>query len=76
MRKRLKGDVEWHVPGRKTPVAYSTKATSDLIVTFAGPGLTIADVQARIIYDPEARAVLQVYIDKGYGGQVACEWFR
>lgn len=75
-RKRSKGDVEWHVPGRKTPVAYSTRATSDLIAALAEPGLTIADVQERIIYDPEARAVLQVYIDRSYGGQIACEWFR
>ena len=29
--KRPKGDVAYHLPKKKKPIAYSTKATSDLI---------------------------------------------
>ena len=74
-RKR-RGDVEWDIPGRKRPIAYSTLAASHLIALLAEQGGTITEVRDRIIYDREAKAVLQAYIDKGYGGQVASEWFR
>ena len=71
-----KGDVSWHIPGRKRPIAYSTKATSDLIGVLAEDGGTIREVQSRINYDQEAKAVLQAYIDRGYGNQLAAEWFK
>lgn len=74
--RRRKGDVSWHIPGRKTPIAYSTTATSDLIVVLAEKGGTIQEVHDRITYDVEARQVLKKYIDKGYGGVEARTWFR
>ena len=76
-KRSRKGDVEWYVPGRKTPIAYSTKATSDLIAVLAlEHGGTIHEVQAHITYNQEAKAVLQAYIDRGYGEQIAAEWFK
>lgn len=71
-----KGDVQWHIPGRKKPIAYSTKATSDLIAVLAEEGGTIAEVQRKINFDEDAKAVLQAYIDRGYGDVEAREWFK
>lgn len=74
--KRNKGDVLWYTPGRKNPIAYSTKAASDLIVVLAEEGGTIAELKRKINYDMEAKAVLQAYIDRGYGNVEARKWFR
>jgi len=71
-------DVEWHVPGKKTPIAYSTVAASDLIEALVedNPSATIKDLLGKVTYDQEAKKVLQQYIDAGYGDQVANEWFN
>ena len=71
-------DVEWHVPGKKTPIAYSTRAASDLIEALAedNPTATISELLGKVTYDVEAKKVLQQYIDAGYGDQVANEWFN
>lgn len=74
--KKSKGDVIWAVSKRKTPIAYSTKATSDLIVVLSQDYETITDVYNAINYDQEAKDVLQKYIKAGYGNVVAKEWFR
>lgn len=75
-RRRSKGDVAWHIPGRKTPIAYSTKAASDLIVALGEDGATIQEVHDRITYDLEAREVLRKYIEKGFGGVAVNTFFR
>ena len=75
-RRRTKGDVEWHIPNRKTPIAYSTKAASDLIVALSQDGSTIREVYDRITYDIESRKILKAYIDKGYGDITAADWFK
>ena len=71
-------DVEWWIPGKKTPIAYSTKAASDLIEALAedNPNATIKGLLGQVTYDVEAKKVLQQYIDAGYGNQVANEWFN
>jgi hypothetical protein len=76
-QKRSKGDVYWQLPKRKTPIAYSTKATSDLIAVLSqdNPDKTIAEVKGLIYYDSEAKEILQKYIDKGYGDIIASTWF-
>jgi hypothetical protein len=74
-KRNSKGDVSWRVPGRKTPIAYSTGAASSLIVLLAQAGGTIQEVHDQITYDLDAKKVLQAYIDKGYGDIVAREWF-
>ena len=74
--KRSKGDVMYTVPNKKKPIAYSTKATNDLIVVLAQEYETISDVSNAISYDQDAKDVLQKYIDLGYGDVIAREWFR
>lgn len=74
--RRSKGDVAWYIPGRKTPIAYSTKAASDLIALLAQGGGTIREVCSRITYDVEAHQVLLAYIRKGYGEAVAQLFFK
>lgn len=73
---RNKGYVLRYVPGRKNPIAYSTRAASDLIVLLAEEGGTIIELKQRINYDMEAKAVLQAYIDCGYGNVEGHKWFR
>ena len=70
-------DVEWLLPGKKTPIAYSTVATSDLIEALAEqyPKATISQLMQSIRYDEDAKKVVQQYIDAGYGDQVAYDWF-
>lgn len=74
--RKSKGDVEWRVPKRKTPIAYSTRATSDLIVVLSQESETITDVYNAINYDQEAKDILKKYIDLGYGNEIAKEWFK
>ena len=71
-------DVEWHIPGKKTPIAYSTRAASDLIEALSedNPSATIKELLSKVTYDEEAKKVLGQYIDAGYGDQVANEWFN
>ena len=74
--RKSKGDVQWCVPKRKTPIAYSTKATSDLIAVLAEDYETITDVYNAINYDQDAKDILQKYINLGYGNEIAREWFK
>ncbi len=74
--RRSKGDVEWRVPKRKTPIAYSTKATSDLIAVLSQDYETITDVYNAINYDQDAKEILKKYIELGYGNEIAREWFE
>lgn len=76
MKNKGKGDVHWTLPGKKKPVAYSTKATSDLIVLLAQEHDTVQQVQNAINYDVDAKAVLQKYIDAGYGQEIANKFFK
>ena len=73
---KQKGDVEWRLPNKKKPIAYSTRATSDLIGILAEDHETIIDVYNVINYDEDAKNILQLYIDKGYGNEIARNWFR
>ena len=74
--RKDKGDVQWYIPGKKRPIADSTVATSDLVVLLVKEGGTIAEVQRKINFDAEAKAVLQAYIDRGYGDIEAYKWFK
>lgn len=70
-------DVEWYIPGKKTPIAYSTVATSELIEALSEqyPNATISQLMPSIKYDEESKKVVQQYINAGYGEQVAYDWF-
>lgn len=74
--RKSKGNVEWTVPNKKKPIAWSTTATSDLIVALSQNYETIADVYNAINYDEDAKEILQKYIDLGYGNVIAKEWFK
>lgn len=66
-RRASKEPVHWLVPSRKTPIAYSTQAVSHLIGLFAEQGMTFSEAHAAINYDVEAKAVIQKFIDLGFG---------
>lgn len=67
---RGKGDVSWCLPDKKRPFAYSTKATSDLIVVLAESNQTTKDVYNAINYDEDAKKILKEFIDSGYGNYI------
>ena len=69
-RKKSKGDVMWILPGKKRPFAYSTIATNDLIVTLAREYETVQQVHDAINFDYQAKAILQYFIDAGYGTSI------
>ena len=74
-----KGDVSWVNPKSKInlkPIAYSTKAVSDLIVLLSEDGCTIKELKDKINYDNEAKDIIQKYIDLGYGELIAKDYFR
>lgn len=76
MKRRSKGDVQWTLPSRKRPIAYSTKAVSDLIVVLSQRYETIQDVYDNIVYDYGAKRILKIYIDRGYGVVRARDYFN
>lgn len=69
-------DAQWHCPGRKRPIAYSTMATSLSIVEMAKDGGTVKELRDKMIYDREAQMVLDEYIKRGFGDWIAKEHFR
>ena len=58
------------------PIAFSTTATSDLIALLAEDGCTIEELKDQIVYDIEAKEIIQKYIDLGYGKLIAKDCFR
>lgn len=68
MKKQItnKGDVAWYMPGAKRPFAYSTKATSDLIVTLYEVYGDLQRVYEELHYDAEAKSIVWQYLEKGY----------
>ncbi|MBN9214803.1 MAG: hypothetical protein J0J04_08305 [Microbacterium sp.] len=66
-RGKARGDVHWHIDGRKTPIAYSTQATSLHLGVLAADGHTFASAREHVPFDPEGQAVLDAYIERGLG---------
>lgn len=77
-KRKAKGDVAWRSlknKKRKTPLTWSTTATSDFLVAVHEmyPNDDILALWARLcdkqqfIYNPEAVAVLEKYIEYGEG---------
>lgn len=69
-----RGDVHWTVPGRKTPIAYSTLATSQLIGLLAEDGLTFGEAHDAVLYDTDAKQILALYVERGHGDRVMAEF--
>lgn len=62
--------VDWYLPNAKANarrIATSTQASSDLISMLRDGGHTVESAIDAILFDDEAKAVLQIYSDKGYG---------
>lgn len=77
-RRRRSLGVDYRVPGRKRPVASSTKATSDFLalVHEEHPAATVSELreiitdETKYIIEPDAVAVLDAHIKAGYGDVV------
>lgn len=65
-QKLNKGDIAWYMPGGKRPFAYSTKATSDLIVVLYELYGDLQRVYEEIHYDVEAKSIVARYLKEGY----------
>ncbi len=62
------GDVEWFLPGSKKnsrPIAYSTVATSDLIVALYNQYGDLRLVYENLHYDEDAKKVVSEYLKRG-----------
>lgn len=60
--------IDWFLPGARKRFATTTKASSDLIVLVSEQGLTVAESVDLILYDPEAKAVLEFLAEHGQSG--------
>lgn len=67
MEKRAKGDVAWYLDDKKNsrPIAYSTVATSDLIVMLYEQYRDLRLVYENIHYDADAKRVVAEYLKRG-----------
>jgi len=77
MKRKICTDVAWHIPKRKTAIAYSTIATRDAINAAAENGDTMLEVRKKfdhLIYDAEAIAVLDEHIKRGFGSWIYHEY--
>lgn len=64
--------VDWYLPGYKRPFATTTPATNDLVVAIAYhyPFLPVCDCakdDGVFRYEPDARALMDCFIQAGYG---------
>lgn len=57
--------MDWYLPGTERRFATTTVATSLLVLLVSEEGLSVAESILRILYDAEARAVLQHMADNG-----------
>lgn len=77
-KRRYSKGTDYHVPGRKRPVAESTVATGYFlaIVHQDNPTATISQLReiitdkTKFITDPEAVSVLDAHIKAGYGDHI------
>ena len=81
MKRHHSLGVDWYPitikkRGKLRTIGTTTKATSDYIVLLAQTHETISDVFNAVVFDREAKAVLQWYIDHGDGDKIARLYFR
>lgn len=70
-----KGDIYYYLPNRKSPIAYSTIYTAKLLIILSEIFGSINSVFKAIYRSQEAKYVLEKYIDKGYGKEIASKFF-
>ena len=67
-KRQSRGDVAWYLPDAKKgskPIAYSTTATSDLIVLLYQTYGDLRRVYEEINYDVDAKRVVNEYLKRG-----------
>lgn len=67
-KRQSKGSVEWYLPDAKKgsrPIAYSTVATSDLIVLLYQTYGDLRRVYEEINYDVDAKRIVEEYLKRG-----------
>lgn len=67
-----KGDVEYCIPNKKRPIAYSTKTASDFLKImhqdgYDTPNKIIDLINSRYQLAFEEKEIMQTYVDLGYG---------
>jgi hypothetical protein len=65
-RRHDKGDVQWTLPGKTKPFAWSTTATSDLIAVLYEELGDLQAVYNAINYDEDAKKIVGYYLYKGF----------
>lgn len=73
--RRGKGDVEWYLPKGKRAIAFSSKSTKDLVDVLSEDGCNIQQLYEKIHYDVDAKNIIKLYLDAGYGEVEARTWF-
>lgn len=70
-------DIVWTAPDRKTPIAYSTVASMEMIEALCedNPKATIKELIKKVNYDLETKKVLHQYIAFGFGDENAKAFF-
>lgn len=70
-------DIVWTAPDRKTPIAYSTVASMEMIELLCAeyPTATVKELIKKVNYDLEAKKVLHQYIAFGFGDENAKAFF-
>ena len=69
VKGQVKGSVAWYLPDAKKnsrPIAYSTVATSDLIVALYNQYGDLRKVYENIHYDEDAKKVVSEYLKRGF----------
>ena len=64
-KRKQRGDVAWFVPGRKTPILFSTTATSELLNILFEQYNDLREVYEHIHYDEEAKKIVKSLLDRG-----------
>lgn len=67
-----KGDIEYYVPNKKRPIAYSTKAEADFLKLMTEDGYTtpneiIKAIDSKYQLAFEEKEIMEAYVKLGYG---------
>lgn len=71
-KNNSKGDVQYYVPNKKRPIAYSTVSVSDFLNIMCEDGYDTPNkildiINTRYQLANEEKEIMQKYVDLGYG---------
>lgn len=73
---KLDGEIcVWFLPDSNQPIARSGKLVYNLIESLATHYSTIRKVRNAILYNEQAKAILDIYIANGYENDEPCKIF-